>query len=306
MKWKLDDIPVFLAILEEGGISAAARAIDAPKSTVSAALTRLERGLGLRLVERSSRSLRVTAEGEAFARQAQLILEQARETDAIMAGLASVPSGRLTVALPPAFSLELLAPHLAQFRDQYPGIELEVVITSQGAALVRERVDLAVVVGPLEDSELVCRPLMLGELIWVASPQWLACHQPGQTPEAARAQVQICETRYALRRLPVLWRGEATHMDLSRGIIRVNDPLVVRRVLIQGGGLSMLPRHYCGGPLADGTLVQVLPDVRFERGSSQLTAVYPGRRRLSPRVRVFLEWLTQISDQHLPPHPAAP
>ena len=295
MKWKLDDLPVFLAVLEQGGLSAAARALDAPKSTVSAALTRLESGLGLRLIDRSSRSLRITAEGEAFARQAQLIVEQAREADALMAGLGTAPTGRLTVALPPAFCLSMLAPHLPAFRAQHPGLELEIVVTSQGAALVRDRVDLAVVVGALEDSELVSRPLIAGELIWVASPQWLKSHTPGETLEQVRAQVQICETRYAQRRLPVHVHGEAAHIDLSRGVTKVSDPLVVRRVVMEGGGLSPLPHHYGTEALASGQLVQVLPHICFDRASSQLTAVYPGRRLLSLRVRVFLDFLLSLA-----------
>ncbi len=301
MKWSLDDLPVFVAVIGQDGISAAARELGMPKSTVSAALARLERALGLRLIDRSSRSLRVTAEGEAFHRQALLILEQAREADELMAGLGSAPTGRVSVALPPAFSLEVVAPRLPEFRARHPGLELDIVVTSQGAALVRDRVDLAVVVGPLEDSELVSRTLIEGKLIWVASPRWLAGHRPGATLDEVRAQIQICEARYALRRTPVEIRGEAATIDLARGITRVNDPLVVRRVVMGGGGLSMLPHQYCAEPLADGRLVEVLPHIRLGRASARLTAVYPGRRLLSPRVRALLDFLVEICGAFTPP-----
>lgn len=294
MKWKLDDIPIFLAVLEQGGISAAAQALGSPKSTVSATLSRLEQGLGLRLIDRSSRSLRVTAEGEAFYRQAQLIMEQAGEADALMAGLGAAPKGRLAVALPPAFTQEMVAPHLSAFRARHPGIELEIVVTSQGAALVRDRVDLAVVVGVLEDSELVSCPLVAAKLIWVASPAWLAEHAPGESLEEIRRQVQVCETRYAQRRMPVHVNGEAAWIDLERGITRVNDPLVVRSVVMAGGGISLLPYHYCTEPLAEGRLVEVLPHVCFDQAGSRLTAVYPSRQLLSPRVRAFLEFLREL------------
>lgn len=291
MKWHLDDLPLFLAVIDQAGISAAARALGAPKSTISAALSRLESGLGLRLLDRSTRTLRLTAEGEAFRRQAQLIVEQAKEADALMGGLGSKPSGRLTVALPPAFAQVLVAPHLPRFRARYPDVDLEIVITTQGAALVRDRADLAVVVGALEDSELVSRTLLEPELIWVTSPKWLQAHSLGQTLEAVRAQVQICETRYAQRRMPLLVHGEETYIDLSRGVMKVNHPLVVRRVLLEGGGVSLLPRIFCTEALAQGQLVQVLSHFRFAQVGSRLTVVYPGRRLLSPRVRVFLEFL---------------
>jgi len=294
MKWHLDDLPVFLAVVDQAGISAAARTLGAPKSTVSAALSRLESGLGLRLLDRSSRTLRLTAEGEAFRRQAQLIVEQANEADALMGGLGSKPSGRLTVALPPAFAQDLVAPHLPRFRARHPEVDLEIIVTTQGAAMVRDSADLAVVVGALEDSEMVSRTLFEPELIWVASPKWLEAHCLGDTLEAVRAQIQICETRYAQRRLMLHVHGEETYIDLSRGVMKVNHPLVVRRVLLEGGGVSLLPRPYCTEALAQGRLVQVLPHLRFAQVGSRLTVVYPGRRLLSPRVRVFLEFLTEL------------
>lgn len=295
MKWNLDDLPVFLAAVDQGGISAAARWLGAPKSTVSATMTRLETGLGVRLFDRSSRSLRLTTEGETFCRQAQTIVEQAREADALMAGLVAAPSGRLTVALPPAFSQEIVAPRLSAFRSRYPDLELEIIVTSQGASLVRETVDLAVVVGPLEDSQMVSRTLLEPELIWVASPRWLRSHRPGNGLEAIRAQVQICETRYAIRRLAVQVDGNDAYVDLSRGVTKVNNPLVVRRVVSEGGGISLLPRTYCDELLTQRQLVQVLRHIRFAQAGSRLTVVYSGRRLQSPRVRVFLDFLVEIT-----------
>ncbi|WP_111895154.1 LysR family transcriptional regulator [Acinetobacter sp. MB5] len=294
MKWNLDDIPIFLAIIERGGISAAAQTLGIPKSTVSTTLTRLEQNLGLRLIDRSSRSLRITAEGEVFYRQAQQIMEQALATDTLMADLGIVAKGRLKVALPPAFSAELVAPHLLSFRQQHPEIDLEIVVTSQGAALIRDQVDIAVVVGELEDSELVSLPLIRGQLIWVASPKWLSENTLGETLDELRQQIQICETRYAQRRLPVFVDNQIASLDLSYGVIRVNNPLVVRSVVMSGGGVSMLPHHYCVVPRAERQLVQVMPHIRLELASSQLTAIYPSRRLMSPRVRVFLEFLSEI------------
>lgn len=296
MKWQLDDLPVFLAVLEQGGISAAARTLGSSKSSVSVVLTRLEQSLQLRLFDRSTRSLRVTSEGEVFYRQAQLIMEQAREADALMAGLGAKPNGKLTVALPPAFCQEMVAPRLASFRQRYPDIQLDIIVTSQGAALVRESADMAVVVGPLEDSELVSRNLLSTALIWVASPAWLAQHTLGKTLPEVAAQVQICESRYGLRRIPVRLDGEAGQLDLERGITHVNNPLVVRRVVLDGAGVSVLPRHYCVQQLADGSLVEVLQHIQFDLVASRLNVVYPGRKMLSPRVRAFLEFLVELCE----------
>ncbi|GKY88026.1 LysR family transcriptional regulator [Sinisalibacter aestuarii] len=293
MNWNMDDLPVFVAVVEQRGVTAAARALSMPKSTVSAALSRLEQGLGLRLVERNPRGLRLTSEGETFFRRAQLILDEAREADAAMAGLSAVPRGRLAVALPPAFAQEMVAPRLAAFRARHPEIELELVVTGHGLELLRDRVDLAVVVGPLEDSELISRRLLGGRLIWVASPAYAAAHEIGPELDAVARHVQILETRYAQARLPVHVAGQARRIDLSRGVTQVNDPLVVRRAVLAGAGITLLPERYCRDQLAEGSLVELCRDVRVDRAAAMLSVVYASRRHLSPRLRAFLDFLTE-------------
>jgi DNA-binding transcriptional LysR family regulator len=294
MKWKIDDVPVFVAVIERNGITAAADLLGMPKSSVSNALARLERALGLRLIERDSRNLRITAEGEVFYRKALAIVEQATEADAAMAGLTALPSGRLSVALPPAFSQEIFAPHLAGFVRAYPGIELDITVSSQGVALLRDQVDVAVAVGPLEDSELVSVVLVSGPLIWVASPGYAASLPDMIEERAIPSHVVLCEKRYGLARLPVHIAGRAATIDLAQGVSHVNDPLVVRRAVMHGAGVSVLPRHYCREQLADGSLVEVWSPVTFDRAASQLSAIYPSRRLLSPRVRVFVTHLKTI------------
>lgn len=295
MKWNIDDVPIFLAIVEQNGITAAARMLGMPKSTVSTALTRLEHAIGLRLIDRNSRNLRVTGEGDTFYRQAVLIMEQVREADGAMAGLTAVPSGRLSVALPPAFAQEVVAPHLAGFRAEFPEIELDLIITAHGVGLLRDSVDLAVVVGPQEDSELMSKTLLAGTLIWVTSPAYLDRVGRDQVQGDILPHVQICEKRYGIANMPVHLKGRATHINLQKGISHANDPLVVRRAVLDGAGVSPLPNRYCRDQLASGALIEVRTDLTFDIEASKLTVVYPSRRLISPRTRVFLAFLGQIS-----------
>lgn len=291
MRWTLDDVPLFAAVVDKGGITAAAEALGMPKSTVSTAISRLERDLGLRLLERNSRNVRLTEEGAAFFRHAQLILEQVREADATVAGLRAEPAGRLSAAMPPAFCQEIVAPRLGRFLAAYPRIELDIVITSHGVDLLRDQVDLAVVVGPLADSELMTKTLLAGPLVWVTSPGYLADYPEGESLDDLRRHVRICETRYGLPRLPVHVRGQAAQIDLSSGLSHVGNPVVVREAVLNGAGVSLLPRHYCRAQLADGALVEVYRHVTLDVAASTLSAVYPGRRLISPRLRVFLDLL---------------
>ncbi|WP_425053409.1 LysR family transcriptional regulator [Psychromarinibacter sp. S121] len=293
MSWSLNDVPVFVAVVDHNGITAAADAIGMPKSTVSNAVTRLEHGLGLRLLDRNSRNLRVTSEGETFYRQAQLIMDQVRETNATMAGMTAEPTGRVTVALPTAFCQEVVAPRLAGLQKAYPKLVVDLILTPDGVSLLRDQVDLAVAVGPLDDSELIARTLITGKLIWVASPSYLAAHDIGHSAADIRAHVQICETRYGNDQMPVHEDGRAVSLDLHRGIAHVNNPLVVRTAVLGGAGIAPLPAHYCRDHIARGELVEIGRHVVFDVNAVTLTVVYPGRRLLSPRVRVFLNFLAE-------------
>ena len=294
MKWKLDDIPKFVAVVENNGITAAATALGLPKSTVSNAISRLEEALRLKLIERDSRNVRVTSEGDAFYRHALSIVEQAQEADAAMAGHTASPTGRLTVAIPPAFCEEILAPNLAAFRTLYPDVELDLIITTHGLEMIRDQADVAIVVGPLEDSELISKTLIAAPLKWVTSPSYARrlTATPGLTDLVRH--IHLCEKRYALAQVPVHVDGKAMQLDLSHGVTKVNNPLIVRKAVINGAGLSILPAHYCAQQLADGTLVEVCRHITFDIAASKLTTIYPSRRLLSPRVRVFVEFLSDI------------
>lgn len=294
MRWTIDDVPVFVAVVDQKGVTAAARTLGMPKSTVSKALSRLEEALGLRLIERNSRNLRITSEGETFYRQAVLIMEQVRETDAAMAGLNAVPSGRLVAALPPALCQELVAPNLASFRARYPAVELDLIVTSHGVDLLRDQVDIAVVVGPQADSDLISRTLYSGPLIWVASPDYIAVNPLGNDTDDLLAHIQICEKRYGLARLPVRVDGEAVHMDLARGVTHVNDPISVRAAVLGGCGVTLLPEIYCRGQLRRGELARVAEHITLDLSASVLSVVYPGRRLISPKTRAFLDFLDEV------------
>lgn len=288
-------MPVFVAVVDHKGITAAARELGMPKSSVSTALSRLEQALGVRLVDRNSRTMNVTEEGETFYRQAQLIIEQVREAEAAMSGHNVTPRGRLAVALPPAFCLEIVAPQIASFHAAYPDIDLELVITSHGVDLLRDKVDLAVAVGALPDSDYIARTLISSPLILVASPSYLATHEIGTTLEEIRSHIQVCETRYSLSAMPVHVGGKAGQIDFDRGITHANNPLVVRSAVLNGAGVSPLPMHYCRDQLVNGSLVEVCRHVSFDRTASKLAVVYPGHRLISPRIRAFVEFLNEIS-----------
>ncbi len=294
MQWSIDDVPAFVAVCEQLSVTAAAAELQLSKSTVSKALTRLEEGLGVRLLERNSRNLRITHEGEIFLQHAQRILEQVREADATMSGLTSEPQGRLVVALPMAFAREFVAPNLAHFRQRYPQVDLDVVVSSHAVDVIRDQIDLAVTVGALNDSGVVARTLYESQLVWVTSPEYADQHSLDGNELELRSHIQLCEKRYGLTKFPVRVQGSRRFLQLDRGVMHLNDPVSVREAVLNGCGISLLPDQYCKQHLSDGRLVAVYQQVRFEQEAARLSVVYPGRRLLSNKARAFIDFLFGI------------
>jgi DNA-binding transcriptional LysR family regulator len=296
MRWSLNDVPAFVAVVEQSGITAAARRLEMSKSTVSQSITRLEAALGVRLLERNSRAVRVTREGQAFYDKALLILEQAQEADAVISGLTEQPSGRLSVAAAPAFTQEYIAPRIAEFKRAYPDIDLVIKSTVRRGDFIADGFDIAVVVGEHEDSDLIVKKLWSGRLIWVSSPEYATRLAPNAAVEHVTDHVQVCESRYAQRKFPVHLHGRQTSLDLYTGVTKLTDPLAVRAAILAGAGVAPLPERYCHSAIEGGQLVEVFTEIECDHSAAALSVIYPSKRLTSPRIRAFLTFLDQIGD----------
>jgi DNA-binding transcriptional LysR family regulator len=294
MKWNMADLPVFVAVVEKGGISAAARSLRMPKSSVSRFIQRLEEDLKVRLLERNSRQMRMTSEGEIFYKHCQLIMEQIEAADAHMNGLTHTPSGELNISLPMAFSRHVLAGHLQRFHQQYPDIQLNIQVSPVAVDLIGEHIDLAVQVGELPDSELIAVPLFETPLVWVASPtQYERGHRFSNLAALVNA-VQVCERRYNRTPLAVRYQGERERIELDASIETI-DPIMVRDTIVAGCGIGLLPLLYCRELIDQGKLVTVAPDVMLDQ-VAKASAVYTSRRMLSAKTRLFIEFLRELTD----------
>jgi len=295
MKWNTDDLPAFVAVADLGGISAAARHLGAPKSTVSRIITRLEDDVGLQLFLRDTRALRLTPDGTQFYRHARRILDQVDSATAELAGLRETPRGELIVALPMAFSREIVAPHLASFQKRYPDIQLDIRIGSTQPDLLRDQIDLAVIVGAAPDSDLMQQRLIETPLIWIASPTVAATLPSSFAAERVGDMITVVETRYAGGAIKVgvpLNGFTEVKLDPAK-LLQVNDPLIVRDMAATGCGLCFAPRIYCEAGLADGRLVQIYADSPIHQESS-LSLLFPGHRLLPLKARVFIDFLKAV------------
>ena len=295
MNWNVDHLPAFVAVAEVGGISAAARRLGEPKSTISRAIARLEEDIGLQLFVRGPRSLRLTHDGGQLYQHAVRILEQVEAASAELAGLSETPRGMLTVALPMAFGREIVGPHLAGFQAGYPDIRLDLRIGSGQPDLIRDSIDMAVIVGSAADSDLIQHRLIDTPLIWIAAPEIAAGLPADPAPEELASLISAVETRYGEAPVTVSDESGGLRNIALQGerILQVNDPILLREFVRAGGGLSFAPDLYCRAAIRDGSLVQVYPHLQLHQESS-LSLLFPGRRLLPKKAQVFMSFLQAI------------
>ena len=285
----LADLRTFARIADSGSISAAARALGMPKSSVSRSLVRIEGALGATLVERSTRRLALTDAGLLLQRHAHRILDEVGEAEDAIAGFVGVARGTLRVSAPPSFAAGPLAPMLPAFLARYP--EVRVVLSFGNEPLVHlpDDVDVAIRAGVLPDSDLIARRLASTELVPCASPGYLATHGTPTTVDELRGHrlVDLFDRR-------VTWRfrtpSGALEELVAEPALVVPEHAIARTVLVGGAGIGRLPEYHARDVLADGTLIRILPDHASERVDAY--ALYPRHRSLSAKVRVFVEAVT--------------
>ena len=168
-----------------------------------------------------------------------------------------------------AFSREGCRPFLPRFLAEYPDLHLDLTVSSFMPDLARDQIDMAVVVGSLPDSDFVQQALVATPLIWIASPEVAANLPPRPDPYLLASQIRVTETRYAQNALPVRSAGGerlTARLDVD-SMLQVNDPLIVRDIVASGYGVGFAPHIYCRNAIADGTLVQLAPQLQIEHES---------------------------------------
>ncbi|MHC8320201.1 LysR substrate-binding domain-containing protein [Pseudomonas sp. GB2N2] len=289
----LNDLYYFAKVVEAGGFAAAGRLLGIPKSRLSRRIAELEERLGARLLQRTTRQLKLTAVGERYLRHCQAMLLEAEMADEAVASMSSEPRGRLRVSAPVGLAHEMLPTVISRFLEKYPHVQLEVMLVNRRVDLVTEGVDVALRVREPgdEDPLLVTRRLRQAQMLLVASPDFLH-GRPINHPED-------------LKGLPVLGALEADRMVHIRMLdqqgkshefalearLGIDDFIVRRACTLSGLGFTMLPMMYCEQELESGALVQLLPDWSLPGG--WLQAVYPHRRGVMPAVRAWLDHLIE-------------
>lgn len=282
----LNHLATFAALAETGSFAGAARRLRLPTSTVSEHVAALEKNLGLQLVIRTTRANRLTEAGQILAQGAARMAAGIAETLAGVEALVNRPTGTLRLSLPFAFAADIVGPAVARFATLYPGIRLEIFVSNEVEDLIAGGFDLAVRIGPLEDSSLIRRSLGSMPMDLVASPAYLAARG---RPESLRALDGHCLVgNRPTVGLNILGPDGPERLVLEAQVA-VNDPKTMVAVIIGGSGLGLVPRFLAQAGLQSGRLEILLPEYRFP--SAEMSIVHYGTAAANPRADLFATFL---------------
>jgi DNA-binding transcriptional LysR family regulator len=286
-----NEMAVFERVVARGSFAAAADDVRLTASAVSKLISRLESRLGVRLINRTTRQLALTAEGAAYLKRSREILAAIALAEAEASSGRTSPRGHLRVHAPPVLISDHVVPALPMFRERHPRVTIEFLAANRVVNLVSENVDISIRVGSLRDSSLVATKIIDLSRIVCASPDYLARHGIPLTPLDLKNHVCLSLTSSPDS---AKWRfmtgGKALTVDVN-GPFSADSSDVLVKLAIEGAGVVRLGELAVARALINGSLVQLLKEAQLNEGYP-LWAVVPAGRR-SPKVRVFLEFLTQ-------------
>lgn len=277
------DFALLVSVVEHGSLSAAGRALALPKATISRRLAALERRLGAPLLHRSTRALTPTDFGRRVLERAGPIIREAAAAQAELLTGGTVPSGLVRVTAPTAYGQAVLAPRIMAFLARHPAVRVDLRLEDARARLVPEGVDLAIRMGPLDDSEHVARRIGTVAMRLVAAPAYLSARGTPATPADLAAHEAVL-TRPDLNH----WRLGAVEVRPAWRLSTGNMALTCDAAL-GGLGIALLPEFLAAIPLAEGRLIELLPG--FPPPAVDVTALRPGGAAPSAAVAMLLRHL---------------
>ena len=295
---RFQEMQVFVRIADRRSFSLAAEDLLIPRATVTNLIKRLEQRLGTRLLERTTRQVRLTHDGDAYYQRCLRLLADLEEADNSFRHTS--PKGLLRVNMQGTLAKHFVVPALSGFLERYPDIQLSLAEDDRLIDLVREGIDCVLRAGTLQDSSLIARRLALMEQVTVASPQYLAQHG---TP----ASLDDLDQHYAVAYVSST-SGKSASLEFLAGKTVVERQLQSRvsvtgadlytGAAVSGLGLVQVPRYRITQELAEGRLQIVLPNL--PPPAMPVSVVYPQNRQLSARVRVFCQWLSELFEATAP------
>jgi|TARA_Y100000310_G_scaffold317937_1_gene371408 DNA-binding transcriptional LysR family regulator len=292
---RLSAMSMFVRVVETGSFSAVAKEIHTTQPTISKNIAELESWLGAKLLNRSTRSLRLTESGADYYERCVAILQEVDEAEQSVGQLQTLPKGVVRISTVVAFGRLHIVPRLAEFFASYPDIHIDVRMNDRIVDLVEEGVDVAFRMGKLPDSSLVAKTLCSSPMVTVATPGYLKSHGIPQHPRELKEHDCVIYTEWARSHdIDYLEEGEPLRVRVD-GRLLTNNSEAMRAALLSGLGIAKAPKWLVGDALKSGELVSILAD--YQTNPVDIHAVYPSGRHLPSKVRCLIDFFAEQCTQ---------
>jgi len=289
-----DDLAIFIAVVERGSLIAAAKKTNIPSSTLSRRLSRLEADLKIKLLERNSRKIHLTEKGKIFFEQCSPLIHQLKENTKSLSESIDKIHGKLKITAPTYMGNTLMADLILDFMKLNPEINLEMVLSNGIEDIIDEEIDIAIRIGPLEDSTFIAQHLWDIEYALCASPDYLAKHGTPSVPEDIKNhQAIILNTQPYPWRFRLLNKQTDTYVSPLNRLV-LNDFKLAIHAASNGIGIICLPRSFAQEKFKSRELIQLMPQYELLNRRTAY-AVYPERRYLPKKTQLFIAYLKEKS-----------
>lgn len=289
---RLQAMQVFTRVVDANSFTQAADSLNMPRATVSTTIRKLEEHLGVKLLNRSTRRLSLTPDGSSYYERCVGILAEVEETEALFQDRSRGPRGRLRIDAPPSLGRLLLIPKLCDFHERYPDIELVVGLSDRPVDMVQEAVDCVLRIGELQDSSLIAKRIGVFKSVSCAAPSYIARYgKPDTLEELGNHRAVNYFSSRTGRNIDWSFKVGNEVVDIAiEGVLSINDSDAYVMAGLAGFGMIQPPRYMVEPHLQAGKLVEILE--AWSPPPMPISVVYQQSRHLSPKVRVFVDWIT--------------
>ena len=288
----LDGFKTVIAVVETGSFTAASERLTMSKALVSKYVGEIEKQLGIRLFNRSTRTLSLTEAGKSYYQGALSLTNKYAQLVDTVTGEQSNPRGLIRISTSVTFGDTALAPKLPLFLKQYPELKVEIQLTDRKIDMLEEGIDVVIRIGGVEDSNLIARQINHFPLVLCASPTFIKAHGAPNIPADLLDLNCIVDSNFKIgKQWPLTDKNGHTQTITINSNVAVNSPRSVRALAISGAGIALIPKFIAQEALDQGLLVEVLSD--YKTLSFGMFAIYPHRRYLAQKVRCFIDFLSE-------------
>lgn len=299
---RLTATQVFISVVEHGSLTQAAEHLEMSTAMVSRYLAAMEGWLGARLLHRTTRKISLTEAGESALASCRQLLDLADDVRHLAGQAHRVPAGRLRIACSPSFAEAQLTSALVEFQNRYPRVEFSLLAADRTVDLAAERIDLAVRISNSLEPGLIALPLAPCRSVLCAAPRYLEVHGMPQTPQDLHAHRCLAHAFVSAAQYRFTHAGKQVEVPVVQGF-STNETSVLRRAVLAGGGIGMLPTYFVGDDLRQGRLVRLMP--AYEPEILGIHALYLSRHHQPLALRLLLDFLGDRFGGATPPWDAA-